>query len=95
MDHFKALEDNDIIILTAIEKLMSLQSRVKIDDIIKKTKFTDSYIRNKIKYFNKIELVETQRIKDQYINVKLWCVSYNIKNHINVKINTDGTILKP
>ena len=56
---------------------MSLYSRVNIEEIAKKTNFTESYVKNKISYFSKIDLVETQRFKNEYLNVKLKFMGYD------------------
>ena len=71
------LTEQDMKILRSIEQVMAIQLKVKIEDIKKKSGFTDSFIEKKISFYNKIELIESQRINDQYISVRLKFMGYD------------------
>lgn len=74
---FKSLEEKDIEILISIEKLMSRYLNVKLEDIVKLTGYTYSFIEKKIQNYDKVDLLETKRVKEVTLGVKLNFMSYD------------------
>ena len=61
LKHFTTLDENDFLILKAIEDNMKIRSTVKIDEIAKLTDLSLKFVNKKIGTLDKMDIVSAHR----------------------------------
>ena len=88
LKHFTTLDENDFLILKAIEDNMKIRSTVKIDEIAKLTDLSLKFVNKKIGTLDKMDIVSAHRYEDSYNDVVLNYMGYDaLALHVLVNKN--------
>lgn len=77
LDYFTKLDENDFLILEAIEQSMKIHSTVKIDEIVKQTDFSQKFVNKKIGNLDKWDILTAHRFEEKYSDTLLTYMGYD------------------